>query len=50
MTPLRQQMIDALHQRGFSVRTHHSYLAAVSGLAGYFHKSPDQLRTGHIQD
>ena len=50
MTPLRQQMIDAMYQRGFSVRTHQSYLAAVSGLAGYFHKSPDQLRTGHIQD
>ncbi len=50
MTPLRQQMIDAMQQRGYSVRTHQSYLTSVSGLASYFHKSPDQLDTGHIQD
>jgi len=43
-------MIDAMQQRGFAVRTHQSYLACVSGLASYFHKSPDQLDTGHIQD
>ncbi len=50
MTPLRQQMISAMQQRGFSNRTHQSYLASVSGLAGYFHKSPDKLQTEHIQD
>ncbi len=43
MTPLRQQMIDAMQQRGFSERTHQSYLASVRSLAGYFHKPPDQL-------
>ena len=26
MTPLRQKMIDAMRQRGFSIRTHQSYL------------------------
>lgn len=50
MTALRQQMIDAMHQRGFSVRTHQSYLASVTSLASYFHKPPDQLDTGQIQD
>ena len=29
MTPLRQKMIDAMQVRGFSVRTHRSYLSAV---------------------
>ena len=34
MTPLRQQMIGAMQQRGFSPRTHESYLAAVRDLVG----------------
>lgn len=50
MTPLRQQMIDAMQQRGFSHRTHKSYLASVRSLARYFHQSPDQLTVGQIQD
>jgi len=49
MTPLRQQMIDAMRQRGFSVRTQQSYLGAVSGLARYFQQSPDQLKANQIQ-
>jgi integrase/recombinase XerD len=43
MTPLRQEMIDAMQVRGFSVRTHRSYLSAVADLARYYHRSPDQL-------
>ncbi|MCP4278250.1 MAG: tyrosine-type recombinase/integrase [Gammaproteobacteria bacterium] len=50
MTPLRQQMIDAMRQRGFSIRTHKSYLGAVQGLARYFHTPPDQLKPDQIQD
>ncbi|VAW97699.1 hypothetical protein MNBD_GAMMA20-603, partial [hydrothermal vent metagenome] len=33
MTPLREKMIDAMRLRGFSPRTHKSYLSAVSQLA-----------------
>ncbi len=33
MTKLRQAMIDAMHLRGLSIRTHRSYLDAVGGLA-----------------
>jgi hypothetical protein len=33
MTLLRKQMIAAMRQRGFSDRTHESYLAAVTHLA-----------------
>ena len=49
MTPLRQNMIEAMQQRGFSPRTHKSYLAAVRDFARYFKTSPDQLQTEHIQ-
>lgn len=50
MTTLRQEMIDAMQQRGFSPRTHTSYLAAVRDLAKYFHKPPDQLHQEQIQE
>lgn len=50
MTPLRQQMIDAMQQRGFSPRTHESYLDAVRRLAKYYHKPPDQLQQEQIQE
>jgi integrase/recombinase XerD len=49
MTPLRQQMIDAMRQRGYSIRTHQTYLNAVSALARYFKQSPEQLNTRQIQ-
>ncbi len=49
MTPLRQQMIDAMQLRGFSIRTHKCYLAAVYDLARYYHRSPDQLSIDEIQ-
>ncbi len=50
MTPLRQQMIDAMRQRGFAIKTHKAYLGAVRSLAAYFHRSPDQIGTEQIQD
>jgi integrase/recombinase XerD len=49
MTPLRQKMMDAMQVRGFSVRTHESYLAAVSDLARYYHRPPDQLNADELQ-
>jgi len=39
MTHLRQQMIDAMIVRGFSARTHESYLSAVNALADGFWES-----------
>lgn len=50
MTPLRQQMIDAMQLRGLSIRTHESYLYAVTAMARYFNRSPDQLRAEQIQE
>lgn len=43
MTPLRQAMIRAMQVRGFSPRTHQSYLAAVRDLARYCRRSPAEL-------
>ena len=50
MTSLRQQMIDAIQQRGFSVRTHVTYLAAVRNLAKYYHTPPDEIQLEQIQE
>ncbi|MEQ8183380.1 MULTISPECIES: hypothetical protein [Marinobacter] len=36
MTPLRQTMIQAMCQHGFSPRTQQSYLYAVTELARYY--------------
>jgi integrase/recombinase XerD len=50
MTPLRQQMMDAMTVRGFSPRTHESYLSAVTQLATYYHRSPDRITIDEQRD
>jgi len=49
MTILRQKMIDAMLVRGFSERTHRSYLDAITQLAKYYHRSPDKLSIDELQ-
>ena len=49
MTPLRQKMLDAMLVRGLSPRTQRSYLMAVTELAKYYHRSPDQLSGEELQ-
>ncbi len=49
MTPLRQAMISAMQMHGFSPRTHESYLHAVTDLARYYRRSPEQLAPADIQ-
>ena len=49
MTPLRAKMIEAMQVRGFSPRTHTSYLAAVTDLARYYRRSPDTLNLEEIE-
>jgi integrase len=49
MTPLRQRMIAAMQMRGFSPRTHDSYLAAVRDLAKFTRRSPDTLNHADLQ-
>lgn len=43
MSPLRQKMIEAMRVRGYSPRTHRSYLSAVTALAKFHRCSPDRL-------
>jgi len=50
MTKLREQMIEAMRQRGYSVRTHQAYLGAVTDLARYCHRSPERLSVEEIED
>ena len=49
MTPLRTKMIEAMQLRGFSPRTHRSYLYTVQALAQYYHRPPDQLDVDDVQ-
>jgi len=43
MTPLRQQMIDAMQLRGFAARTQESYIGAVRQIAKFYHRSPELI-------
>lgn len=49
MTTLRQRMDDDMLVRGFADRTRESYLWAVTGLARFYHRSPDQISDTEIQ-
>ena len=49
MTELRQRMIDEMTLRGFSPRTHESYLGAVKDLARYYNQPPDRLNTEQVR-
>jgi integrase/recombinase XerD len=49
MSPLRQQMRDAMVLRGFALRTQEAYVAAVIALAKHYHRSPDTLDPGQLQ-
>lgn len=49
MTPLRCQMIEDLAVRGMAANTRKSYLHAVSQLAQYYNRRPDQLSAREVQ-
>ncbi len=50
MTKLRESMEKAMVLRGFSERTHESYIHGVRGLAAYYHRSPDQITNEEVRD
>lgn len=49
MTELRRRMIEAMTVRGFSPRTHESYIAAVRRLAKHYRRSPDEVSAAEVQ-
>ena len=49
MTELRRRMDADMVVRGMADRTRETYLAAVTGLARYYHRSPDQVSDDEVQ-
>jgi integrase/recombinase XerD len=49
MTPLRQQMLDAMIVRGLALRTQEAYVDTLSRMARYFGRSPAQLDAAQIE-
>ena len=49
MTELRRRMDDDMLARGLADRTRESYLWAVTGLAQFFHRSPDRISDEEVQ-
>jgi hypothetical protein len=50
MTELRQKMIRAMELQNLSANTQRAYLAAVTGLAKHYQKSPDTITKEMIED
>jgi site-specific recombinase XerD len=50
MTQLRQKMIRAMDLKDLSKHTQRTYLSAVTGIAKYYRKSPDQLTQEMVED
>jgi hypothetical protein len=50
MTPLREKMLNDLRIRNLAENTQKAYLQAVTGLARYYRRSPDQLPVREVQD
>jgi site-specific recombinase XerD len=49
MTSLRQKLIDEIQLRGFSLHSQDSYVRCVTGLARFYHRSPDQIGDEEIK-
>lgn len=49
MTPLRQKMIELMTFRQFSPKTHQAYLAAVTKLSTYYHRSPEHITQDEVK-
>jgi len=50
MTPLRQQMIRVMQLRNLSAHTQRAYLSAITGLARYYHASPETMSKEMLED
>ena len=48
MTPLRAKMLRDMQLQRLAPRTQEAYMAAVGGLARFYHCSPDRLKAEQI--
>lgn len=49
VSPLRQRMLDDMQLHGYAKGTQEDYVLAVSQLAQYYHRSPDQLGSEELR-
>jgi integrase/recombinase XerD len=49
MSTIRQRMIEDMQLHGYSARTQTSYLGAVRGLAGHYHRSPETITQDELR-
>lgn len=50
MSPLREQMVDAMQVRGLASRTQKAYVAAVAALARHYGCSPETLEAAQVRN
>jgi integrase/recombinase XerD len=50
MTPLREKYLRDMTVRGLAERTRQSYTSYVADLAGFYHRSPDQISYDEVVD
>ena len=50
MTPLRKQLIDQMHLKGYCDKTIKSYVCIIAQIALYYHTPADQLTVDQIRD
>lgn len=49
MSAIRQRMIEDMQLHGYAARTQTSYLGAVRGLAGHYHRSPETISQDELR-
>jgi len=50
MSELRERMIKEMQLRNFARPTQEGYLYSIKGLAGYYHRSPDEITPEEVKD
>jgi len=49
MSALRQRMIEDMQLHGYSAKTQTAYLGAVRGLAGHYHRTPEDITQDELR-
>jgi integrase/recombinase XerD len=49
MSELSQRMLEDMQLHGYSMNTQGAYIRAVRHLAGYYHRSPDQISEEEVR-